>query len=284
MTFEGRNRAATRIAAGLILALAAPVLAEPEKAPPRLVRFLAVGDMPPFRQEIRDGVRYELEPPPDSMPPSEITVRGGGETPKPSSAPASGVGDSPVPAAPLRLGRIGGPLVIPAGAGPLDLLRSSQGVAGEPWMRLQRPESGNLMVLMWRGPRQVDWKTPSAMILADDALSFPADTVRLVNLFPVAVRVAWGNEMMVLEPRKTVLKTLASTDQTAATTFQILANDASGRARRYYSGAVNQNPGERGWVIIHRADGESPRRPLKVVMLREPVPQARAPVVETTGN
>lgn len=41
---------------------------------PRHVRFLAVGDMPPFRQEIRDGVRYELEAEPGTIPPRQIQI------------------------------------------------------------------------------------------------------------------------------------------------------------------------------------------------------------------
>ena len=42
-----------------------PAVAEPESKPARHARFFAVGESPPFRQEIRDGVRYELDPPPD---------------------------------------------------------------------------------------------------------------------------------------------------------------------------------------------------------------------------
>jgi hypothetical protein len=284
MKFDRTRFDAFWIIAVLISVVAPPLVAEPKAAPPRQARFLAVGDMPPFRQEIRDGVRYELEPPADSLPPAEITVGAAEEAPKDPPVPATAGGAAPLPAAPLHLGRIGGPLVIPAGAGPLDLLRSANGVPGERWLRLQRPETGNLLVLMWRDPRQEDWKSPSAMILSDDASAFPADTVRIVNLFPQAVRVAWGKEMLTLEPRKTLLKPLETGTGTAATTFQILATDSSGRAKRYYSGAVTQNPGERGWVIIHRADGEAPRRPLKVVMLREPMPKAPVPAVETAGD
>ena len=45
-----------------------------EKNGPRELRLLPVGDMPPFRQEIRDGVRYELEPDPGSEPPQMISI------------------------------------------------------------------------------------------------------------------------------------------------------------------------------------------------------------------
>ena len=43
------------------------------KRPPRNLRILPVGESPPYRQEIRDGVRYELPPPPGSVPPMEVS-------------------------------------------------------------------------------------------------------------------------------------------------------------------------------------------------------------------
>ena len=45
-----------------------------KKEEKRTLRFLPCGDMPPFRQEIRDGVRYELEAEPGSVPPYQIQV------------------------------------------------------------------------------------------------------------------------------------------------------------------------------------------------------------------
>ena len=65
---------------------------------PRQVRFLALGELPPFQQEIRAGVRYELEPPPDSIPPREVMLGFGGEKSEPT---------------PLRLGQLSAPLKAP---------------------------------------------------------------------------------------------------------------------------------------------------------------------------
>ena len=59
----------------LVLALTASVLSAQEvpappaggtRRPPRHLRVLAVGESPPYRQEVRDGVRYEMPPPPGS--------------------------------------------------------------------------------------------------------------------------------------------------------------------------------------------------------------------------
>ncbi|MCU0751303.1 MAG: hypothetical protein MUF13_17325, partial [Akkermansiaceae bacterium] len=93
-------------------ALLAPVLPAEESGAGkpaearRQARFLAIGDSPPYAQEIRDGVRYELEPPADSIPPRQVTTSADGQA-------ASTVE--------LRLGRISGPVKVPPGAGPFDL-------------------------------------------------------------------------------------------------------------------------------------------------------------------
>ena len=77
------------------------------KPPPRTLRVWPVGDAPPFMQEVRDGVRHELEPPPGSIPPRRVTV---------------GLADQPgqeEQAAELRLmlGRLGEAVPVPVRAG-----------------------------------------------------------------------------------------------------------------------------------------------------------------------
>jgi hypothetical protein len=242
--------------------------AAPEGAPPRQVRLLPVGDSPPFRQEIRDGVAYEIDPPRDSLPPLEVMTR-----PFAQERPAAGERKSaPAAEVMLRLGRISGPMVIPPGAGPLEILRFEGGSPGDPWVRLNRPETGDLLVVLWRGVGQEDWKSPGALVLPDSPADFPAGTVRLINLFPQPVRIAWGGEALTLATREVLLKTVEVKPGADATTLQVLVPDASGNPRRYYSGAVTQQARERGLIVIYRADGSSPRRPLKVINLREPAP------------
>ena len=73
-----------RLSLLLLAVLLAPPLSaqnpeEKTRQPRRQARFLAIGDSPPFAQEIRDGVRYELEPPPDSIPPRQVSVSLEGE-------------------------------------------------------------------------------------------------------------------------------------------------------------------------------------------------------------
>lgn len=227
--------------------------AQPEKQPDRHARFFAVGDSPPFRQEIRDGIRYEIDPPADSVPPREVVP---------------GFGEELADAVPLRLGRITAPVKVPAGAGEIQLRKPGEAADSAPWLRVKRPESGDFLVYLFRNPAQKTWKDAASLVIPDGAAAFPAGSVRIVNLFPLAIQIAWGAETTTLPAGKTILKSVKPGTETP---FQILVADQDGTLKRYYSGAVIQNPGERGLVTIYRADGTAPRRPVKVSMLREPV-------------
>jgi hypothetical protein len=221
--------------------------------PPRQVRFLPVGDLPPFRQEVRDGVRYELEPPAGSIPPREVML---------------GFGDDDPQATPLSLGRMTGPLKAPAGAGPLMVRRKNDGEEAAPWLTLQRPEEGDFLVLLWRDPAKGTWEQARSLVLPDSREAAPAGRARVVNLSPVTVGVVFAGERIALEAGKTYQRAIAVGKETE---IQLGAVDAKGTLTRFHSGVVFQNPNERTLVVIYRADGVQPRRPLKAVIQREPL-------------
>lgn len=229
------------------------------KPPERHVRFLAVGEMPPFHQEIRGDVRYELEPPEGSIPPRQVTIGFGGEK---------------NPSATLRLGQISPPLVAPTGGGPLVLRLPGQKEDSPPWIRLTRPENDDFLVILWRASPKGTWKEAQALIVPDGPLSAPAGSVRLVNVAPIDVGVVIGSEKLVLSSGKTLQHRVSAGPDQA---FQIVVNDAAGSPRRLHSGTITQNPGERGLILVYRADGESARRPVKVSVQREQVPGQRDP-------
>ena len=114
----------------LAFAFVATASSGPEVKNGRHVRFMAVGEPPPFRQEVRDGIRYELEPPAGSIPPREVVLGFGGD-------------DSA--AVPLRLGRISPSLKVPAGTGPLLLNRreAAEGADDDAIQQLMARVTGN---------------------------------------------------------------------------------------------------------------------------------------------
>lgn len=245
----------------LIVALVLPLHAEPEKEKekkqPRTIRFLPLGESPPFRQEIRDGVRYELEPPVGSIPPREVSLT---------------VGKFAVPSVQLSLGRISLAIGLPNGVEPIAVRRPEDSPTAQPWMNLTLPETGNVMVLVWRDPGKL-WDKPRWLLLSDGP-EFNAGKLRLSNISPVEIRFIIGEEKIALNPGKVHLISLPVGRDVPV---QIAWIDASGNANRIYSSAIVQNQGERGELMVYRADGEQPRQPLKVLPLREKAPE---PIIE----
>jgi hypothetical protein len=236
-----------------------PLPAQPEPQVERKVRFLPVGELPPFRQDVRDGVRYELEPPAGSIPPRTVMMGFDGEDTEPAS---------------LRLGRISEPMKVPNGTGPLVLRQREAAADSEPWLRLTRPEAGDFLVLLWRDGKAGTWEKVSSLVLPDDHASAPAGSVRVINISPYPVRIALGAEKIILEAGKSFRRTVPKGIEQP---FQILLPDASGNLKTLHSGVVTQNAGERSLVLLFRADGESPRRPVKVSVQRELAPQPPPP-------
>ncbi|MCW1884555.1 hypothetical protein OKA04_07410 [Luteolibacter flavescens] len=227
---------------------------EKAKAPAgRQVRFLPVGDLPPFRQEIRDGVAYELEPPAGSIPPRQVAV---------------GFGEEKTDAVPLLLGRVTEPLAAPGGEGPMLIRQGNDAADAEPWLRVNRPETGDFLVLLWRDATKGDWGKARSLVLSDAPEAAPAGRVRIVNISPVAVGVVFGGERIKLEAGKSYQRAMPIGKDTE---FQLGAVTTSGDLQRFHSGSIFQNPGERSLIVIYRADGVQPRRPLKAVVHREPV-------------
>lgn len=230
--------------------------AAPKSVSARQVRFLALGELPPFQQEIRDNVRYELEPPAGSIPPREVVLGFGGKASEPT---------------PLRLGQISAPLKAPAGSGPLVLGRRDAAEDAEPWLSLTRPETGDFLVLLWRDAKQGTWEKVRSLVLPDDAVNAPAGSVRYVNVSPASVGITIGDEKLILEAGKWFTRTVAVGVEQP---FEVLLTDTAGSLKRLHSGVVLQNPGERSLVLIYYADGVGHRRPVKVSVQREQAPQA----------
>lgn len=224
---------------------------EKTKAPPRQMRLLAVGERPPFRQEIRDGVRYELPPPPGSLPPVELEV----------SIPTEDGKEEESGSLRIRLGSISPAIEVPGGEGQV-VLRPPGGDAGtRPWSRFKRPEGGDFVVILWRGAKPGTWDEPTAFVVPTELSPGKAT---LVNVAPGPVAVVYQNERIALPPARPILRDLLPDKPLGLQVGLPKGN----RLQRLVARSIEQGRGQHSMVVFYRADGEKPRSPLGIKVVR----------------
>ncbi len=229
------------------------------QAPARALRLLPLGAPPPFRQEVRDGVRFELEPEAGSIPPRQIRCGEGNAT----------------SLIRLNLGRASEIIKIPDGSAAVMIREASAAndPAIEPWLTLHPPETGDVLAVIWRDPG-ARWSQPRSLVFADSAAALPAGSIRIVNLLAVDTALIFAAEQVLLRPAQSLIKPITIG---ADLPVQIAVKNRSGQYQRFYAGSVLLNPNERAQIFIHRADGKKPRHPVKVVILNETAPPPPKP-------
>lgn len=234
-----------------VLVLRAEDEVEPVKTPPRQMRLLTVGEEPPFRQEIRDGVRYQLPAPPGSLPPGmlDVTVASAEGKEKESGSLR------------LRVGSISAPVTVPGGQSPLVFRVPKTAQESEPWYRIKPPESGDFIVVMWRGQKEDTWDKPSSYVIP---ANLPAGNASLVNVAPGPIAVVYNLERIALLPRRPVMRPL---NPDKPISFQVGLARGNG-LQRLVSRSLEQGPGQHSIVVFFRADGEKPRSPLGIEVIR----------------
>lgn len=216
------------------------------------LRLLAVGDAPPFRQAVRDGVRIELPAAPGALPPYRIEI------------PIEG---RKTEARRLQLGVTTRPIV--AKAGYVSLRGILDGGGSKPWMRIKMPEHSAALAVFIRDPRKGTWDEARSIVLKDDLKTHPMGAVRLVNASIYKVRMMLGGKQFDLEPGRSEVMRGPQGGILENVPFRVLIGDRQGRWRPVYDVALTQIRGERTNIVVYRADGERPRRPAKVLVLKE---------------
>lgn len=245
--------------AGLFAGLAGGGAVAQEEQPVCRLRFLAVGNTPPFRQEVRDGIRYELPPPPGSIPPRRLLLERG----------QTGGGWEPLGDVNLRLGRLSQAVELPATTeSPLRLREESRDLA---WLGFQTPGPGAFLLILRRNPGAVGWDQPAMQVVPDD---LPEGTVRFINASPQPLALVFEEERIALPPGRLWTTRLPAGKPVA---FQLGIPDRSGGLRRILSQSLEQGRGERTLAVLSASDRPEARRPLKVTLLREMVKKPLPP-------
>jgi len=258
---------------GALLALALALPARAQQPPPgdaapaksdtkaekkkttRIVRLLAIGEVPVFRATLRDGVLREAEPPPGSLPPLEVTAPLGDEKPARTR---------------IMLGSISPPIRVPQSLRTLKLFKAgTEGDNATPWAKATLPESPDpLLLVLWRDPKSGKWTQARSLVLRDGPTTSPPRSVRVLNIspFPVAVRFGKEPKSVALRPGRSVLR---KTSPGTPLPIAIAMSNKKGSWIRLYQGQANPTANERVRIIVYRSDGEQIRRPAKAIVLTE---------------
>lgn len=213
------------------------------------LRVLAVGEPPPFIQEVRDGARREVVPAAGSIPPRVVTVPRGDDA---SRSPLR-----------IRLGQTSPEVMLPFPKDGRIELKSEQGTK---WLDLPLHPGAASLALVWRGGR--DWTEARALVMTDDAAARMEGSVHFFNLTASPVAVVIGTEKIRLEPGKSFTRQV--TPESGSVPLEILYPTTSGGLKTCHSSSLEASRGTFSRFVIYAADGKNPRLPVKVLHLQEP--------------
>ena len=194
----------------LIFSLCLTWTSSAQETPSKTVRFLPLGELPPFKQIIGTDRRKQGEHPKGSMPPEGTVLM---------TEPGEG---TPLG---LRLKTFTKSLKIKPSAKGVEIYEGGK-VAGEPWFKSRFSAQKQALFVLCKDNATMTWDKPQVKVLPEDVRSFPLGTIRLANLSDREVAVRIGDEKafkvkagkVVLKPMKAgeVLVTLAVEDASGA--------------------------------------------------------------------
>lgn len=217
------------------------------------LRLMALGELPPFRQEIRDGVRRELDPPEGSIPPRVLEA----------ALPAAMEKDAKAPVFRLQLSMAGQAQKVFPADGKVKLREPGQGE----WIEVPCPSGARTLAVLWRPGDS--WSKPKVLALPDIAPDHDPRMFRFVNVAPQSVGVVFGEKRYQLETLKALSVTLPA--GTKGTGVTVLYPDAGGALKPCFSALAEPRAGIATQYFIHRTDGASPRRPVSVTPINGPI-------------
>ncbi|MBK1833112.1 hypothetical protein [Roseibacillus ishigakijimensis] len=231
---------------GILLATLTSLLGE-EEVQYRSLRVLCLGDAPPFEQEIRNGVRYELDPPEGSIPPASVMVTGLNTTDEKAGFR-------------LQLGRLSESRQFKVGDEvPVLTLKNEE---GETWFSSRLPDYPRTLLVMWRLKGE-DWFKPRHLFLPDNAND---SSVRVLNLTGQTMGIAFADQKVSAIPGKPVSLAFPSG---ASAEFAILYSQAGGGVRPCLQTLLQQSRNRSQQFFVYAADTAESRVPYKVTSLQD---------------
>lgn len=159
------------------------------KEVPRHLRFIALGELPPWKDKLVKGIRVGVPPPRWSVPPnSNLLV----------------AGDRSV-SFELNLRSFTEILTVPD-SGPQLVVKRVQAEASADWFRCPGPTDSLTLAVLSPDPVTKKWDNPKILLLDDDARSFEVGEIRFVNISAKIVLVKLGAKVFGIRPERSLVK------------------------------------------------------------------------------
>lgn len=157
--------------------------------PPKHIRFLALGELPVWREELKDGVRKGIKPPEGSVPPAGTALLSGDQ------------------AIPFKMTlRAFTNVLTMAPTTPKLEIRKGKDAAATPWLSARRPAAPLSLGVLFRDPATMSWNNPKMLLLKDDPSALKPGEIRFVNVSDKTVLVKLGTKAFGIPPGKTATK------------------------------------------------------------------------------
>ncbi len=224
--------------------------------PRKYVRFIALGEAPPWKEKLENGIRVQIPPPKWSLPPNPVSYKRG-ENEFKLKLPLRRVS---------KLARFGA-------ESPIALYEGGIEEDKKPWISARQLSSRFSLGVMFRDPKAMTWENPKMLVLQDDARSFPVGYVRFINVSDVKMLVKLGegeaSRVLTVEPGKSKIEALSE----ESTLMKLGFRKGRSQDRTLFSNVLKLTRGHRANVYLFKAQGEKPRIPVVFSIDQETPPR-----------
>jgi len=236
----------------LLILLALPTLAFAQNEK-KYVRFLPLGELPDWKEELIDGVRVQAEPPAGALPPTIISAPNG-----PEDIQKKG----------LTLRQPTGFMTFGAQAGSLSL-HEGEVAGGVAWLKSPMPNATFSLGVLFRDNTEMSWKSPKMVLLNDSKDALPAGSIRFVNVSDLKAIVKVGGKSEVIQPGGIVIKTLKEGDNPILAGYYA----KNGAVVMIFQNSVKLLQNQRVQAFFFKGQGDKPRTDVKFISFPEPLPR-----------
>lgn len=222
---------------------------------PKFLRFLPLGELPVWEEELIDGIRQGKEPPKGSMPPNPVSMASAGTV-----VPFS-----------LTLRSMTPILKLDAASEGL-LLKNGETPESPTLFRKPKPSAPLSLGILYPNPATMLWDQPQMLMLKDDAATFPKGTIRFVNISDkvVIVQLGDGARPFGIAAGGTSIKPVTQ----GVNQIKVGYQTANGGQKQIWQNQIRVLANQRVQCFFYKARPEKGKDAVKFHYLPEPLPRA----------